>query len=77
LLKHQLCEEITFAENDESIYEGWIEGGIFTDDMTEIEDGKKLDIIVEVEIINNDDTAIKNMTYEIVIKGYKSFVLPT
>lgn len=70
-------EEIQFDKTPEGIYEGWIDGGTFTEDAIEISAGKDFDLIVQVENIKNDATILENITFEIVVKGYKSFVTPT
>lgn len=77
LLNYELNKEIQFDKTSEVIYEGWIDGGTFTEDAIEISDGKEFDLIVQVENMKNDTTISENITFEIVVKGYKSFVTPT
>lgn len=77
LLNRELGEKIEFEKNADSIYEGWIDGGTFTEDNSKVVDGKKYDLVIGVEVINNGVHASENITFEIVVKGYKSFVWPT
>lgn len=77
LLNHELNKEIQFEKNSNAIYEGWTDGGTFTEEEIEMADGKEYDFIVQTEIIKNDATVSENIAFEIVVKGYKSFVTPT
>lgn len=77
LLKYELNKEIQLKKNSNAIYEGWIDGGTFTEVQIEIADGKEYDFIVEAEIIKKDATVSENITFEVDVKGYKSFVTPT
>ena len=76
LLNYELNKDIQFKKTPEGMYEGWIDGGTFTEDAIEIADGKVYDFIVQVESKKDDTTTLKNITFEIVVKGYKSFVTP-
>lgn len=77
LLNNELGNTITFEQNTSSIYEGWINGGTFTEESLKVADGKKYDIIIEVDVLDNGLNISKNLTFEMDIKGYKSFVWPT
>lgn len=77
LLNHELNKKIKFNEDPNAIYEGWIDGCTFTSEEIEIADGKEYVLIVSVESTKNDVAFLKDVTFEIAIKGYKSFVSPT
>ena len=77
LLNRELGNKIEFKQNTNSIYEGWINGGTFTEESLKVPDGKKYDIIIEVDVFDNSSHVSKNITFEMEIKGYKSFVWPT
>lgn len=77
LLNHEIDKEIEFKENAETLYEGWIDGGTFTADSLKVADGKEYDLVIEVEVLKSGVHVSENITYEIVVKGYKSFVWPT
>lgn len=77
LLNNELGDMIVFEQNANSIYDGWIDGGTFTEETLKVADGKKYDIIIEVEVFDNGLNISKNLTFEMDIKGYKSFVWPT
>lgn len=77
LLNYELNKEIQFDKTSETLYEGWVDGGTFTEGAIEISDGKEFELIVQVEDIKNEATISENITFEIVVKGYKSFVTPT
>ena len=77
LLNYELNKEIQFDKTSEILYEGWVDGGTFTEGEIEISDGKEFELIVQVEDIKNEATISENITFEIVVKGYKSFVTPT
>lgn len=77
LLNNELGSKIEFEQNANSIYDGWIDGGIFTEETLKVADGKKYDIIIEVDVFDNGLNISKNLTFEMDIKGYKSFVWPT
>ena len=77
LFTRELNEEIGLEKNNEAIYEGWIDGGTFSKTDLEVTDGKRYQLIIEVEVTNDEDALSKCISYEVVIKGYKSFVLPT
>lgn len=77
LLNNELGNKIEFKQNANSIYEGWIDGGTFTEETLKVADGKKYDIIIEVDVFDNGLNISKNLTFEMDIKGYKSFVWPT
>ena len=77
LLNNELGNKIEFEQNTNSIYEGWINGGTFTEESLNVADGKKYDIIIEVDVFDNDLNISNNLTFEMEIKGYKSFVWRT
>ena len=77
LLNNELGNMIVFEQNANSIYDGWIDGGTFTEETLKVANGKKYDIIIEVEVFDNGLNISKNLTFEMDIKGYKSFVWPT
>ena len=77
LLYNDLGNEIVFEQNATSIYGGWIDGGTFTEETLKVADGKKYDIIIEVDVFDNGLNTSKTLTFEMDIKGYKSFVWPT
>ena len=77
LLHNELGSTIDFGENTNSLYEGWVNGGGFTEESVKIVDGKTYDIIIEVDVLDSGLNISKNLTFVIDIKGYKSFVWPT
>lgn len=77
LLNRELDKEIELKENAEFVYEGYIDGGTFTEKTLEVIDGKRFDLIIEVEIISDGECFSKNITFDILIKIYRSFVWPT
>ncbi len=77
LLNNELGNRIEFEQNANSTYEGWIDGGTFTPETLKVADGKKYDIIIEVDVFDNGLNISKNLSFEMDIKGYKSFVWPT
>lgn len=77
LLNNELGNKIEFEQNSNSIYEGWIDGGTFTEETLKVADGKKYYIIIEVDVFDNGLNISKNLTFETDIKGYKSLVWPT
>lgn len=77
LLNHELNKNIVFKENANAVFEGWVDGGTFTEDDIEIKDGKEFDCIVQVEVLKDDTTVRDNISFEIYVKGYKSFRTPT
>lgn len=77
LLSNTLGNTIEFEQNSDSIYDGWITGGTFTEETLKVEDGKKYDIIIEADVSDNDLNISKKLTFEMEIKGHKSFVWPT
>ena len=76
LLNYDLNQEVEFKENGESAYKGTIRAR-FTDEEVEIKSGKKFELVIEAEVIKNGTSISKSITYEIEVKGYRSFVLPT
>ena len=70
-------KNILLEENTDSIFEGWIDGGRFTESTVEIEDDKAYELIVQAEIANNTAIMSGSIVYEVVVKGYKSFLAPT
>ena len=77
LLNNELGNKIVFEQDANSIYDGWIDGGTFTEETLKVADDKKYDIIIEVEVFDNGLNISKKLTFEMDIKGYKSFVWPT
>ena len=77
LLEYKLNKNILLEENKDSIFEGWIDGGRFTESTVEIEDDKAYELIVQAEIANNTAIMSGSIVYEVVVKGYKSFLAPT
>ena len=75
-MNYDLNQEVEFKENGESAYEGTIRAR-FTDEEVEIKSGKKFELVIEAEVIKNGTSISKSITYEIEVKGYRSFVLPT
>ncbi len=77
LLSSQVDKEMTFEKNDEAVYEGWIDGVTFTKQDVEIADGQEYSLEIEVEITKDGKILSEKITYEIIVKGHKSFVFPT
>ena len=77
ILNNELGRTIDFEENTNSLYEGFVNGGIFNEESVEVADGKKYDIIIEVDVLENGLNISKSLTFEMEIKGYKSFVWST
>ena len=77
LLSRELGKEIRLEENAESIYEGWTEGGTFTDKELNIASGKKYILEIGVAIAEDGVYHSENVKFEVTIKGYKSLVFPT
>lgn len=77
ILNNELGCTIDFEKNTNSLYEGFVNGGIFTEESVEVADGKKYDIIIEVDVLENGLNISKSLTFEMEIKGYKSFVWST
>ena len=77
LFTNEIDKVIEFKENEKTIYEGLIDGGTFTADSLEVADGKEYDLVIEAEVEKNGVIISESITYEIIIKGYKSFVWPT
>lgn len=77
LLNNEQRNNIEFEQNANSIYEGCTDGGTFTEETLKVADGKKYHIIIEVDVFDNGLNVSKNLTFEVDIKGYKSFVWPT
>lgn len=76
ILFYELNEEIQWEKKDD-IYEGWITGGLFTDKEVEIANDKVYNLILEIRISANNQTVLEDINFEIVVKGYRSFVAPT
>lgn len=77
LLEYELNKKILLEENTDSIYEGWIDAGTFTKEEIEITDGKEYELIIQTEVSKDEKTSSGSITFEIVVKGYKSFLAPT
>lgn len=77
LLNNKLGAEMKFEQNTNALYEGWINGGTFTEESLKVANGKKYDIIIDVDVFDNGSHISKSLTFEMDIKGYKSFVWPT
>lgn len=77
LLDYDLNKNILLEENSNSVYEGCIDGGTFTDEKIEIVDGKEFDLVIQVELEKDGTIVSKDITFETSVKGYKSFVMPT
>ncbi|MBE6635012.1 MAG: hypothetical protein E7617_02255 [Ruminococcaceae bacterium] len=77
LFKNELGNTIEFEQNTNSIYEGYINGGTFTEESVQVADGKKYDIIIEVDVFDEGLNFSKNLTFEVNIKGYNQMVCPT
>lgn len=77
MFSNELGNKIEFEQNADSIYEGWMNGGSFTEESLKVADGKKYDIIIEVDVLDNGLNISEYLAFEMDIKGYKSFVLPT
>lgn len=77
LLTYNLNENILIEEENQGIFEGWIEGGIFSDDTIKVVDGKTYILIVQVEVVTEKEGVTKDIEYEMNIKGYRSLVTPT
>lgn len=75
-LNYELNEKILFEKNEQGIEEGWIEAGTFTDGMLKVADGKSYILDVQVEIEREEGIVTKDIEYELLIKGHKSFVAP-
>lgn len=60
LLNNELGNKIEFEQNSNSIYEGWIDGGTFTEETLKVADGKKYYIIIEVDVFDNGLNISKN-----------------
>ena len=69
--------EIEFEKSDNSMYEDRINIGSFTEADIDISNGKEYTLVLETEFIKNGVSVSKTLTYDFVIIGYKSFVVPT
>ena len=69
--------EIEFEKSDNSMYEDRINIGSFTEADIDISNGKEYTLVLETEFIKNGVFVSKTLTYDFVIIGYKSFVVPT
>lgn len=67
--------EIT--EVSDGIYEGTIEGGRFLQEEIDVANGKKYELIVQIENIKNSAVVLRNISFEIEVIVYKTFVTPT
>ena len=76
LFNYDLDDRIIF-EKKHAMYEGTLEAGIFTEEMIEIFDGKEFNIVVKAGLLLNDEYFSKEITCEIKVKIYQSFVCPT
>lgn len=77
LLDNALNLELQFEGSAETLYKGVCVGGILTEEALKVADGKNYYLLVEVATIQDDEHTTENITYEITVKGYKSFVWPT
>lgn len=75
LLEHQLNKKVEFNKNAQNIFTGVVSGETFNKDDIEITDGKKFNLIVHVETEKNDTSVVADVTFEIEVKTYKSFVM--
>lgn len=76
LFNYQLNEKILLKNNEQGLAEGDIEAGTFTNEVVEMEDGKSYSLVVQVELEGEEGIIKKDIEYELLIKGYKSFVMP-
>lgn len=76
LFNYELNEKILFEKNEQGVEEGWIEAGTFTDEIVEVADGKSYSLSIQIEIEREESVITKDIEYELLIKGYKSFVMP-
>ena len=59
------------------MFDGYINSGVFTDADIDVVDGKKLYLIMHVQVDDGKQIITKEISYEIEIKGYMSLVTPT
>lgn len=75
LLEHQLNKRVEFNENAQNIFTGVVSGGTFNKDDIAITDGKNFNLIVQVEVQKDDTSVVSDITFEVSVKTYKSFVM--
>ncbi len=70
-------QDICFINNKKGVFDGYINSGVFTDADIDVVDGKKLYLIMHVQVDDGKQIITKEISYEIEIKGYMSLVTPT
>ncbi|MGN0517630.1 MAG: hypothetical protein ACI4II_02770 [Acutalibacteraceae bacterium] len=75
LLEHQLNKKVSFNKNAQNIFTGVVDGETFNKDDIAITDGKSFNLIVQVEVQKDDISVVTDITYEVNVKTYKSFVM--
>lgn len=75
-LNRDVNQKFEFDEKSDSLYKGTISTK-FTEEEVDVEDGIVFDLVVNIEVTKNGTSISKSITYEIEVKGYRSFVLPT
>lgn len=77
LFSYKVNKEIELEKKEGNLYAGWTDGGTFTNNNLNVADGNEYKLVIEVEIIKSGECITDSITYEIVVKGYKSLVWPT
>lgn len=75
LWEHQLNKTVVFNENDQNIFTGVVSGKTFNKDDITITDGKKFNLIVQVEVQKDETSVISDIIFEVNVKAYKSLVM--
>lgn len=75
-VNYDLDGGIIFEKKDTK-YEGTLEVGTFTEENIEMFDGKEFTIIVNAGLLMDDVYFSKDITYEIKVIIYRSFICPT
>lgn len=76
ILNDQIDKKIVFEYGSNTVHKGAI-STTFKNDTIVLENGKKYELVVEVEAIINGSPVEKTIVYDILIKTYQSWVFPT
>lgn len=75
-LEKELNTIIPMELNQYDIYEGYIDGGSFCDDLVDISNGQEMTLNIQLQVGEESEVVTKNISYEVFIKIYKSWVTP-
>lgn len=77
VFSQKIDENIIFQEISDNLFDGWINGGYFTENDLKFENGKNLYLTVQILVADDIQKTTEEISYQITMIQYMSFAAST